>query len=302
MTLSEMIREVWEMAGEPSDLRPTTAGVVDLATTGAQRIRDALNNAARVVSTWKFPQGPRVRFREMEDFVDFTSSFLTDTLPAGQSSPYSIISLPASFGLTDNQYDDWILTVNGASRRVLYNVVITGTNYAYMSSPFPTDPSGLTCTMSRQTYQMSTTGTLGITYAYSPIEVTQVYDLADGGELEIGDQKTKIVEAVIGTPGSYIKVSRGFTFDVAPSEERKYRVYLYRYPVEMTQLTDECELPEAFHEAVILRALWWAYRRMQENADAYSVKRDLDDLLARLRTSIDFESEVHNAMFTFRNR
>lgn len=302
MTLQEMIREVWEMISEPSDLDPYIGGNIDLASTGAQRIRDAINNAQRVVASWKFPAGPRLRFRELEDKINFTSEVLTGTLDAGSVSPYTTVTFTGTTAAS-GYYDDWVLTVGGSSVRVTSSILTAPTTQTlYLAPGFTFDPSSTAFTLARQSYRLTVAGDEGIAYANSLLEIGQLFDITESSELDIEDTKLKPVETVTGTPGTFIKISKGFTFDVAPDAEHSYQLFVTRYPLDLTALTDECELPEAFHEAVILRAIWWGYRRYQENADAYSVKRDLDDLLARLRTSYDYESETHNAYWKVRSR
>jgi len=98
-----------------------------------------------------------------------------------------------------------------------------------------------------------------------------------------------------GVPLQYMQRAYDIVFDYPCADERFYRMEYTRIPPDMTLTTDEPELPENYHDAILLWALWRAYRWTHEFSAAYSTKRDLMDFMASTRSPLDMEGERENA-------
>jgi hypothetical protein len=134
-----------------------------------------------------------------------------------------------------------------------------------------------------------------------PLEVVDVEDVTNGVKIEYNSRHESYIQSEpdIGTPGEYYKLATGLRFNVWPEEGINYTVRYFRTPKPFgTDVNQVCELPEQFHQCVVLQALWWGYRRMQENTSAYSTKRDLNDMLRQLRTEFDLEGEFGRSQWS----
>ena len=92
----------------------------------------------------------------------------------------------------------------------------------------------------------------------------------------------------VGTPTLWKRIQKGLRFEVYPEDDLEYFIRYVRGPVVMTEPTDVPELPTQLHRGLVLYGMWWGLRRAQESSDAYSVKRDLEDFMARVRIEDDF--------------
>ena len=135
-----------------------------------------------------------------------------------------------------------------------------------------------------------------------PLEITNVYDLDTNSELDLIKKYDPLIamQASIQTPSEFYKIANGIRFDSFPEMQRRYAVRYMRGPKVLSYLNQnaEPELPQQFHQAIVLHGLLWGYRRMQENNSAYSTKQDLYDIMKRLRTEYDFQGELTSHQIT----
>jgi len=309
MTLEEMVVQVFEIIGEPSDLEiydyTTGTPVVNATFPGFIKIASALNTAQRVIATWKFPSGQRIRFRELKKSI-----FYNLMQPSGNFSnyiPVSVSKLAANsyrfFGTFDitESYADAIVTF-GSENRLIYSLsqanalildaliddyTITGTEAPYLShrkirlaNPSKNDPLGR---------------------AVQVLEVLDVYDLVNKSkltsltELNYSEQD----HTALGVPVTYFKTGEGIELFPSPNTRNlAYRIEVYAYPLAMVNATDSSELPDAFEEALILYACWKMYQRMQEVTKTAATWEQLSTLLKTLRTAYDFEQDGYDTMLT----
>ena len=95
-----------------------------------------------------------------------------------------------------------------------------------------------------------------------------------------------------GDPTSYYSLSSSLIFDVAPKEPTWYQLEYYAMPTPMTHVGMLPEIPEPFHEAIILYATWIGLRRYQEWNGAYATKRDIMDFMRTVRSSYSMNNEL----------
>lgn len=281
MTVQESLERVWVTLGEPSNLDPFVyAGGVPAGLTGSGSLMlEVLNDAQTALATWRFPDGTRLRFPSLRDWFYLEADSETGTLAAGQPAGFS--SLDGDFtGLTG-----WVIEVDGETRLAL---VATGTS-AILDSAFGSDPSGKTWTAYKRVFRPS--DALGGT-AY-PIALYGVYDFEGRKRISRFSETTEDFSKLgsgVGTPGLARIRGQNIIFDVAP-ESGRFAVEYLRRPIPLVDLDDESELPEAYHEALVLYVEQWGFARMQENDAAYARKRDLEDFLRRRRTVDDLEDD-----------
>lgn len=291
MNLSTAMTQVWEALGEPSDLNPAKSGVT--------KLRDAINDAQDVVAMWIADNGRKVMFRELEDRLQVTTVVEAGTLEAGQPSPYKVVTMPAALAANLGRFVDWVLTVGNESRKVVVSAVTGGRNVLTLSSGFTVDPSSTAYVLSKPWYQFSGTDAVALG-GMRIAEIQRIVDLETGTELEEAAGRDYLIDPVAGDPGSWRHDGKGFRFDSAPQAARKYDVCVTRYPALLEDQTDEIGLPDAFAQAVVLRAVWWGFRRLQDFQAAYATKLEFKEMMTRLATSATLNGEPD--YFTLRSR
>lgn len=314
MTKLQIVQNVYEALGEPSDLQYLDDDDnVLTASTGWRRMIDAINLAVLEISVWKFPDGRTIRFRYLEDVAHLQTMFETAAVVGAVTG--SAILTTSLTNTVVNAYSGCALRIGTTIYRVRYSQPngVTPTNVDLMLDTVVTVADAVAVNISKREYlfenQVITpfvTTPTGIAYTASngaPLEILNVYDTAQNSELELVKKYDPLItlQAVFQNPAQFYKIAQGLRFEAYPDSSKLYTVRYMRGPrvMDYTTLTEEPELPVQFHEAVVLYCLWWGYRRMQENNSAYSVKQDLVDMLRRVRTEYDLQGELTSHQFSF---
>jgi hypothetical protein len=281
MTLAEIIEEIYEGLGEPSDLKYTDENDdIDVTSTGWLKLVRAVNMGCMYMATFKFPTGRQLKLRLNEDTGTLFPTSIVNGLPVSSLTPPG----------TDRQ-----LTLITAP---IVNQLLIGRSSA--ATGVVRFVNGLTATLS----QMTGTFINGeIVDAYSRefqfpdtmlskkiIDVLQVVD-STGSVLTETDQDTNLTVAAsseLGIPTSWRKIRQGIRFDIYPQDDLEYFIRYARGPIDLVNPTDIPELPVQMHSGLVLYGQWWGLRRAQESTDAYSVKRDLVDFMSTVRVEDDF--------------
>lgn len=291
MNVQEAIVDVYETIGEPSDLPIYAAGgAFSIVAAGSVRILAALNRAQDYVSTYRLRGVKPKYFRCMEGSVTFEPVTMSGTLGA-QSSPFKTIVLPAAFGASaTGRFDEWMYDDTVEVRRVLRHVNVGGVSSVVLDKVLPATPEARVVTL-RQTRFRFGNDVDEIAVGRNVIDVIRIFDLETQSELSRAEDSESVstFSAAVGTPGSFIKQRQGFVFDIAASDARSYEAHFYAYPEEVEAAADEFALPEAFHVPITLWAAWWGFRRYMETTQAYSTKRDFQDMMATLADEVDVE-------------
>lgn len=311
---------VYTALGNRTDLCPYTnpqdTSTFDISRTQSVKLIEWINRGYKSILSWKFSNGRIIRFRSKEDSVNFRSVVKTGTL----NSTYTDGNIPASYGtvLEDfvyidssfaayDNYLDYIFEVTGGTgvgqkRRVVYatngwivfNKVLTTaldstSEYKLTKNYYRVVPSISTSVSSNINYQAVSSG---ITF----VNALRIYDMKDNVVIEKLGRTDEIIENNVetGIPTSFMFYRDKVLFDVAPRETRWYRLDFIKNPTELSNATDIPEIPEVFHEAIVLWAMWWGLRLGQESAEAYAVKRDLYDRMNQAVSEIDLEHEFND--------
>lgn len=307
MTVLQIIQNVYEGLGEPSDLQYLDDNDnVLTASIGWHRMVDAVNTAALELSTWKFPDGRVVRFRFLEAVADLETLFQNATIVSAVTN--SAIIQTTLTNTTTNFYSGCAIKLGSAMYRVRYSQasVAVPTQVDLMLDTNVTTTAGAAFTLSKREYLFTpqvaspfTAMPVGIAYnttAGVPLEITNVYDMLTNSELDLIKKYDPMIAMQVSfqTPSEFYKLANGIRFDVFPDTQRRYAIRYMRGPalLDYVNTSAEPELPKQFHQAIVLHCLLWGYRRMQENNSAYSTKQDLNDMLRRIRTEYDFQGEL----------
>jgi hypothetical protein len=308
MTQEEMIRDVFEALGEPSDLeyRDPVTGNADVTTPGWIRMSQILNEAQRKIAFHVFTDGRRMRMRSAETIGRLVTRVFTDVL-AGVSG--NSIVLTGAFANADT-YRGFLVTgaTSGASG-VVFASVAPGT--LYLSALSGTFVNGETVTLYQREYSFAdsntatpfTPGSIWFDYTNGrPVEITGIAK-EDGTELDLAESADKWTQVATtsGEPTAYKKFSGGVRFEIFPDATYYFLVRAMREPTPMvsTLTTDEPEIGQAFHRAMVLYAQWWFLMRNQETSVAYGVRRTYEDLLRQTQTELDLEARGQSGIHKF---
>lgn len=274
MTLGAIIKRVWEELGEPSDLNPATVGI--------PKLREAVNDSQDVIAQWIDDRGRKVFFREMDAQFGFNTVVETGTLNAQTSM--KTITLPVTSLPSLGRYNRWVMRIGSDSRTVIWSAVSGASNLVTVSKAFPQDVSGMDYLLSKVDYQFEGLDAID-TEGMRTMEVLRVFDSEDENQLDKVAGRDYLFGASVGKPGGWRNRNTGILFDIAPEISRHYFVHVKKLPSTLNDQTDETDLPDAFVQALILRTVWWGYRRMQDFQAAYTTKKEFTELMTRLATA-----------------
>lgn len=301
MTLAQLRTEIWQQAGEPSDLDPTT----DVQYNGGPLLTWAVNEAQRQIAFWKDPVTHAIlRFRSLEGEMFTQWLTVTGTLDADGTT--TTVVLPSgSVGDQDDRYNGWLITIGSDTKMVVDYVGATLTatvHEAFTSAPL----TGTTFTLAKRhgifldashpwqvdhitlpstTNRFQATGNL--------FEVLKVEDLSTQRTLVKAPRgETYLSKAfTAGDPSFWYRSGQKLMFDTAVDPARWLRLVYYRGPTDMVNATDQPELPEPFHWAMVLWGISWAARRQGETSEKWTTDSDLTSLMRSLKSQYEMEFE-----------
>lgn len=299
MTLERMVESLYTSLSEYPYLEyRDDAGAVDVASTGWRRMVELLNEGQNAIPLYILNSGRRVRIRLTESVARLRTlreTRVIDSVADGQ------IVLTTSGGAQD-AFRDCMITgaTSGATALVFASFYAAGGDTLLLTNEAGTFSAGENVTISYRTYKFAdfTTGATSMSSGsiwtpYSegaPAEIVGVFK-TDGTEVKIksGEERSIAISATESEPTSYVKIGLGIRFDSYPDDTYDYLVRFRRFsrPWLLTEATVECELPQQFHRAVVMYALWYFFLENEETDKAYGVRRTLDDFLARTQTEYD---------------
>jgi hypothetical protein len=255
-TAEQMVEELWERIGEPSDLDPYDAtGDIDTTSDGWSRMLRALNRGIASVASFRDPQTGRLfRFRDRHawQYVTFTPS--EDTTDAAITAGDQTVQFTGS-GTADT-YNDYLVKVGNEVRTIV------------------DDDGAGTCTVNKS---FDAAHASGVAIYYAPryvtidttttkfVEVLGVYNMEERTELIPGTRGDVFANVmnVEGDPRYYYRVGSTLYFDVVQFDDtQRFRIEYLQLPDDMSATTDTSGLPEAFDEAIVMWAVAWGFGRI----------------------------------------
>jgi hypothetical protein len=122
-------------------------------------------------------------------------------------------------------------------------------------------------------------------------DVLKVIDVEGQTDLGIIDRTDVLTGTIISnSPASaYARFGDTLYLDSAYDSLRTYQMFYYRHPTALALYDDVPDLPEPFHEAVVMWATHSLQMREQDFNGAYATKRDLQELMQTLRPQGNLE-------------
>jgi len=314
MDTSELIINLYEGTYEQDDLVPyDAAGAIDLTLPGSVKLLQAINRATRTVSTWKFPNGERNRLASShgqafvttpetgydylnDDPTEATSAAAGWIMPAGTTMGLRTINLPASapfIGHPDNYYAGWLLYFyDDVSYLVISSTGVSVTLLVPLAEdrtghPFRLHPTSLTIG-----------GQAGVDlYLPQYIAIKNIHDFSSGFAVERanGNQTFPTAYQSVGAPTTWYVENNKIYFNSALMQPISLLIHYWKFPRPVTALGEMVDLPESFHEVVLLLAKSEIFRRVGEVAEADSAFRNASHLMMTLRTEADMTQDLSDS-------
>jgi hypothetical protein len=307
MTAGEMIREVYLQLAKPTYLRPYAAGteVIDMASSGATDILSWINRGYKKVCSWKFPNGRVLRFRSTEKEAYFHGVTVEDTAVAGTAST---ITFPVAVSAIVNRYQRWVVTLtagtgSGQSRTIVSYSALRVATVHKAWDVIPDATTTFKLTKNFYDFVPDTHVLADDNIAISPISgiisVAKIRDMEDDVLLSRANRTHVFtnVDSVLSDPSLYKDNDGGVIFNYPVQDERYYELKYYGYPEALFAEDDEPQIPEIFHEAILLWAIWWGLRQMQEWSGAYSTKKDLEDSISSAVQQYELSADMEDIGF-----
>jgi len=303
MTVNEMIVELYDQLGKQSDLDPYSDAeetTIDIGSGGAVKLLGWLNRGYRRILNWRFKNGRIVRFRCTEREVFFSGVSETGTATAGTATT---VTLAAAAEATADWFNGWVISITDGTGEGQVRIITdySAARVATVAREWDTTPDATSVyeiTKNEYEFVASDAVDADVNIPLSPTEeaiaVLMVSDMQTDSPLVRASRTTKFssLESTVGNaPSMFQDVMGGLLFDTTIPAGRYYKVRYFGMPPELSALTDEPALPQQFHEAVLLWAVWWGLRRQQAFGDAYSTKKDLEDTMETALQQFDRGSE-----------
>jgi len=300
MTVQEMVLQVYELLGEPSDLDPyDSSGSFDVSSDGASKILGWLNRGYRRILFWKFPSGRLIRFRSLKAIKYFKSATVSGTAANGGNSS---ITLASTEDNTADQYVGWVVEITdgtGSGQKRLI-VEYSTSRVATVDVDWDTNPdSSSEYKLYKRFWKYLDPGT---SFSDEHIDLNPVSDIVAAQRVVDLKYNTELVPAgrtdhyetystVSGDPSVWFEEGDRLWFDTNVDEERWFQLDYTRMPSNLTGASDTPEIPEIFHEGIVLWTVWWGNHRLQDPSRAYAFKKDLESFMSTTKEQLELSYE-----------
>jgi hypothetical protein len=302
--VSDMIIEVFENLGESTDLNPygATYGVVDLTTSGAQKLLKWLNRSYRKVCSSQLADGTFVRFRSLERKVFFQPTVVQATVVATPATNQIQLS-----GLIQNHdYRNWIVDIgaaNTSSQGTEQHVVIANDTSAnpiltLADTLLSTPTNGTLVNVYKKWFTCSlNSGASYHTNEFIPVDPKEefgsalwIYDTQMMKDIRRYDERTPLYKMVLtqlwpamfwdletpqggwGASG----IGGGIEFDVPPQNGSTYELHFYSQSEALTTVSQVPLIPEPFSEPIVKWATKIGMLRDREFDAAYALRKEFE--------------------------
>ena len=301
MNTQEMIEQVYEDVGSPTDLCPYTdpddTGTFDIAEPGAVSVLRALNQGVIRIAGWRFRDNRVLRHRGLmgRKYFDFGEPIEGTVISAGVRT----LEVPGLGADEADEFDGWMVEITsglgvGESSLVVGGAVGVGSVVLTLATAWTVVPDAASeFRLYKSFAKLLTENVVHPDGAYHVAldpqtelaDVVGITDVETGTALETVYGHERLAEANLqkGVPSRYVVSGDRIQFDVASDERKSYEMEYVKQPMALGIATDVPELPSQFHEAVVLWAVHNFQRKQQAFEKAYATKRELEDLMNMLR-------------------
>lgn len=287
MTYEEIAWMAWEMLGEPTDLNPDAVpvNVNSPYATNEERWIFMLNRAQDAIATFKSGNGRMFRYKNDSTLVAFELPQLDKTLTAAAAVGARTLQF-ASTAEGDNFYAGWVVCADENNPENAYRVLGSDDNATnitlYLDYPVRRGfANGATLKMANTNVNLRGNDLSGTPQAERVFEVldTKVVMFDEDNASESTTVQLNPLPRVglnqltdyFGVPGYWNRQGNTLRLDrVNPIDTTYVYVDIKRMPTERTLFTEEPDIPEQFHYAMVLWVVGWG----QTRASDYEARKD----------------------------
>lgn len=284
MTVEELVREVYDLLGEPVDIDPYQSDrtTIDTSSTGWTKILRALNQAVTAIATYKEPTRPyrHFRFRNYFNWQDVSYSATSDTLDSAISAGDFTAAFDASG--TADALNGYALKVGSELRTIIDD---DGAGNVTVNKAFSqAHASGAAISYAPRYLTITITGNRFF-------EVLRVYDYENERVLAPAERDESFLR-LFNTYGEarkwFYRNGKIWLDTVQFDEQRYFRVEFYTLPETLTATSDTPALPENFHWAIVLWAAGWGFARTYgDEASKYSYRKEFEQFMVSRQLETD---------------
>lgn len=308
MTYEEIAWMAWEMLGEPTDLDPTTNPVnanLPWATNEGRWI-DMINRGQDAIAMFKSGHGRMFRYKNDSTLAAFETSTATKVVNLLGSKGVRSIQFPST-GEGDDFYKGWVVTEDVNQPQYGYQVLHSQddtTNVTlYLDRPLQTAFNvGDSIKLMDRSIDLRGLMLSGEFQNERVLEVLDakvvVFDPANTVESAVMQLEPLPREGLnrmfdyFGYPGYwYRQGNRLFLDRVNPAEDTYVYTDIKRLPTERSLFSEEPELPEQFHYAILLWVVAWGHARYSDIESRKDYRGQLREFMETTMTDYMVEFE-----------
>lgn len=279
MTVQEMIIEVYENSTENTELNPYTAGVFDIAATGAVKCLGYLNRAYDWICSYKDKRSKALKIEELRKILRFQTSVTTGTAQAGTGSSITLASGEVTSNDVFNGYTIYISGGTGSGQTRVIMDSVTGTDVCTINRAWVT---ALDATSTYTLYKGFFTLTeLGLTPNDRILGILKVYDMNEKKEIYYGDRFEDYKRNVESdqVPTKYVFIRNELLFNYPFDTARWYEIEYYGMPTALSLVGDIPVIPAGLHMAMVFYANYIDALKQDDQENAASFFRSAVNII-----------------------
>lgn len=294
MTLGNMMEELHDNLGAPdNELDPyDSGGSLDNTSTGWTRLLRWLNQAYIAVAGWKFRDGSFALHPSMMKRMFVQGATKTGTAEAGADQTITLES--GAVDANDDQYNGWVIELTGGTgsgqTRMIMDYV-GSTRVTTVHKEWDTNPDATSTYKLYKNFWMILDSShawaadhIGVNPVSVFIAPQKLFDLKHNEEVIISNPRHQYPDDVLNAaePTLWYWDENKIYLDVPVDDDRYFELEYIAYPDQLSAESDVPEIPERYHEAIVLYATWLGLLRQQESDEAYAMKRNVEDFMSRI--------------------
>lgn len=235
-----------------------------------------------------------LQLHQLESDFTFTTTPVTGTAQAGTSNT---ITLAAAASAVDDYYNNQVIEITsgtGNDQKALIIDYDGSTRQATVATTWDTTPNA---TSVYAIYKRSWHLINDLAQSADRIWTIQLLqDLTNNGK-EVEQKNWKEIINVdwtqTGDPEEFCRRGDSMVFNRTPDEAITYRAWIILFPalLSASNMGVEPELPEYWHEALVLGATYRGHSKLMEPERAIAAKQEYVDAVNNKRSSYQVESE-----------
>lgn len=313
MTVRDAIVDLYELDGEPSNYDPWMTNTVDYdpateldgTSRGARHYMRKLSRAQIALANWRTRNKRPIRFHKFLtrknvkvglDTQGYTASRITgDAYTLRLISPPSYLEPELLEGCrVDITYTD----VGTATFTESVQVTLADQNGLNIDLQFRDpleDPAfayvNVTADLYFNNFVIRATDVRPAEAIYMALpsryrNILKVIDMSTSNEVFVAESKEALDDYTLaaGTPTQYYALGEHIWFNTYLTEPFWFTIEYQRLPVNITSIDDNFDIPEQWHEVLMLIVQWQEAKRLYENERSQLLRGEIQNWIEQLRT------------------